>query len=245
MWHEFHSAFVQKFESQRAFNKETPAVQAGLLCLHISYFSPRPCLIIAGPRDVRKRFPITASATGHGTAGLFLPSVPGPQLLYGLVDYPKDESFALHIWPSMNVHVKQHHLGNILRACGELGARLSPSLVSCTPEAERPESPHSWHESTAQHDHHCFCPSKSGFCLLSVDNLEDFINSREMRLCATIQAGGSSWWKMTPQWAASGSCHVCSPKPIWVPHQACVRQSYFKISESVSTAPRCGLNSLW
>lgn len=96
-------------------------------------------------------------ATGPLHTGLLLPSVPGPQILYGLVDYPKDESIALNIWPRMNVHVKQHDLGNIVRAWGELGSGLSPSLVSCITGPERPESPHSWHESTVQHAHHSFC----------------------------------------------------------------------------------------
>lgn len=41
--------------------------------------------------------------------------------------------------------------------------------------------------------------SESGFCLLSVNNREDFINSQETRLCSTIQAGSSSWSKMTTQ----------------------------------------------
>lgn len=143
-------------------------------------------------------------ATGPLHTGLLLPSVPGPQILYGLVDYPKDESIALNIWPSMNVHAKQHHSGNILRTWGELGSCLSPSLGSCITGPECPESPYSWHESTVQHHHHSFCLSKSGFCLLSVDNLEDLVNSQEMRLCSTIQAGSSSWSKMTTQGAASG-----------------------------------------
>lgn len=36
-------------------------------------------------------------ATGPHHTGLFLPSVPGPQILYGLADYPKAESIALNI----------------------------------------------------------------------------------------------------------------------------------------------------
>lgn len=36
-------------------------------------------------------------ATGPLHNGLFLLSVPGLQILYGLVDYPKDESIALNI----------------------------------------------------------------------------------------------------------------------------------------------------
>lgn len=179
-------------------------------------------------------------ATGPLHTGLFLPSVSGPQILYGLADYPKDESIALNIWPSISVYVKQHHSGNTLWVWGELGSILSPSLVNVSLGQSAlnlliPGMSALYNMITT------VSASKSGFCLLSVDNLEDFINSQEMRLCSTIQAGSSSWSKMTTSGRLLVSCPVCSANHY--EFLTVLVESYFIISNSVSTAPGCGLDS--